>query len=90
MTGRTEDNSPTAGGMDIGVIQVTTGDVRHVLVPVENECGGSGVTDHAATEVGKKSGKRERMTDVDDVTEIELRRLDVQETTMAIENGIKT
>ena len=48
------------------------------------------VTDHAATEVGKKSGKRERMTDVDDVTEIELRRLDIQETTMAIENGIKT
>jgi len=77
LTGRTEDNSPTAGGMDIGVKQVTTGDVRHVLVPVENECGG-------------KSGKRERMTDVDDVTEIELRRLDVQETTMAIENGIKT
>ena len=74
-----------AGVMDIGVIQVTVGDVKHVLVPVENECGGSGVTDHGAKEVAKKSSKQARMTDVDNVTEIELRRLDVEEMRLAIE-----
>jgi len=74
-----------AGGMDIGVIsQMTVGDVKHVLMPTENECSGSGVTDYGAKEA-KKSSKRARVTDVGDVTEIELRRLDVKERRLAIE-----
>jgi len=82
--------------MDVGMTEVqiqdevTTGAMDMKYVVVESECDGSGVTSQEVKEgrVGKKSvsGKHAKdMNNLDNLTEIELKRLKVEEKRLDIE-----
>jgi len=86
-----------AGGMDIGMIQVQVHeevvtdamDMKYMMV--QSDAGGSGVMDQESKDVEetirveKKTSSGKRAKDLEDLTEIELKRLKVEEKRLEIE-----